>query len=98
MSAVNEHIGQLKRRHVELICLIQDVVCFFLNLFNFLSSQNVFFLKERNVESVKAAKDERLRETRNAMHVMQARLDEQLKTKLDTLNGTLKVNFHFILY
>ena len=26
MSAVNEHIGQLKRRHVELICLIQDVV------------------------------------------------------------------------
>ncbi|CAF1166698.1 unnamed protein product [Rotaria magnacalcarata] len=67
ISAVNEHIGQLKRRHVELICLIQDV--------------------ERNVESVKAAKDERLRETRNAMHVMQAKLDEQLKIKLDALNG-----------
>ncbi|CAF0782676.1 unnamed protein product [Adineta steineri] len=66
LSAVNEHIGQLKRRHVELICLIQDV--------------------ERNVESVKAAKDERLRETRNAMHVMQAKLDEQLKVKLDALN------------
>ncbi|CAF1110177.1 unnamed protein product [Rotaria sordida] len=66
ISAVNEHIGQLKRRHVELICLTQDV--------------------ERNVESVKAAKDERLRETRNAMHVMQAKLDEQLKIKLDALN------------
>jgi tripartite motif-containing protein 37 len=39
------------------------------------------------VESVKAAKDERLRETRNAMHVMQAKLDEQLKIKLDALNG-----------
>ncbi|CAF1442576.1 unnamed protein product [Adineta ricciae] len=66
ISAVNEHITQLKRRHVELICLIQDV--------------------ERNVESVKAAKDERFRETRNAMHVMQAKLDEQLKIKLDALN------------
>ncbi|CAF4530792.1 unnamed protein product [Rotaria socialis] len=71
ISAVNEHIGQLKRRHVELICLIQDV--------------------ERNVESVKAAKDERLRETRNAMHVMQAKLDEQLKIKLDALNGKLGI-------
>jgi hypothetical protein len=36
---------------------------------------------------VKSAKDERLRETRNAMHVMQAKLDEQLKIKLDALNG-----------
>lgn len=27
MSTVNEHIGQLKRRQMELICLIQDVVC-----------------------------------------------------------------------
>ncbi len=39
------------------------------------------------MESVKSAKDERLRETRNAMHVMQAKLDEQLKIKLDALNG-----------
>ncbi len=48
---------------------------------------NFYFKQERNVESVKAAKDERLRETRNAMHVMQAKLDEQLKIKLDALNG-----------
>lgn len=44
-------------------------------------------LKERNVESVKAAKEERLRETRNAMHAMQTKLDDQLKIKLDALNG-----------
>ena len=44
--------------------------------------------QERNVESVKVAKDERFRETRNAMHVMQAKLEEQLKVKLDALNGT----------
>ena len=43
------------------------------------------------MESVKAAKDERFRETRNAMHVMQAKLDEQLKIKLDALNGTLSM-------
>lgn len=49
---------------------------------------SVFCLQERNVESVKIAKDERLRETRNAMHVMQAKLDEQLKGKLDALNST----------
>lgn len=39
---------------------------------------------------MKVAKDERLRETRNAMHVMQAKLDEQLKIKLDALNGLFK--------
>ena len=39
-------VTQLKRRHVELISLVQDV--------------------ERNVESVKAAKEERVREIRNA--------------------------------
>jgi hypothetical protein len=27
MSIINEHIQQLKRRHVEFICLIQDIVC-----------------------------------------------------------------------
>lgn len=41
------------------------------------------------MESVKAAKEERLRETRNAMHLMQAKLDEQLKIKLDALNGNV---------
>jgi len=42
---------------------------------------------ERNVESVRAAKDERVREIRNAVELMIARLDSQLKTKLLTLMG-----------
>ncbi|XP_028133765.1 E3 ubiquitin-protein ligase TRIM37 isoform X3 [Diabrotica virgifera virgifera] len=42
---------------------------------------------ERNVESVRSAKDDRVREIRNAVKVMIARLDSQLKTKLLTLMG-----------
>ncbi|XP_075221281.1 E3 ubiquitin-protein ligase TRIM37-like isoform X2 [Lycorma delicatula] len=42
---------------------------------------------ERNVESVRAAKDERVREIRNAVELMIARLDAQLKAKLLTLMG-----------
>ncbi|XP_057658821.1 E3 ubiquitin-protein ligase TRIM37-like [Diorhabda carinulata] len=42
---------------------------------------------ERNVDSVRSAKDERVREIRNAVKVMIARLDSQLKTKLLTLMG-----------
>ncbi|CAF1141811.1 unnamed protein product [Rotaria sp. Silwood1] len=67
ISIVNERLGQLKRHHVELICLIQDI--------------------ERNVENVKAAKDERFREIRNVMYAMQAKLDEQCKIKLNILNA-----------
>ncbi len=40
---------------------------------------------ERNVETVRAAKDERVREIRNAVELMIARLDSQLKSKLLTL-------------
>ena len=40
---------------------------------------------ERNVEGVRAAKDERVREIRNAVELMIARLDSQLKAKLLTL-------------
>ena len=40
---------------------------------------------ERNVEMVRAAKDERVREIRNAVELMIARLDSQLKSKLLTL-------------
>uniref|UniRef100_A0A1B6LNJ5 RING-type domain-containing protein n=1 Tax=Graphocephala atropunctata TaxID=36148 RepID=A0A1B6LNJ5_9HEMI len=40
---------------------------------------------ERNVESVRSAKDERVREIRNAVELMIARLDSQLKAKLLTL-------------
>ncbi|KAJ8722901.1 hypothetical protein PYW07_004081 [Mythimna separata] len=42
---------------------------------------------ERNVESVRAAKDERVREIRNAVELMISRLDSALKAKLITLMG-----------
>lgn len=42
---------------------------------------------ERNIESVKSAKDERVREIRNAVELMIARLESQLKSKLLTLMG-----------
>ncbi|KAK7087602.1 E3 ubiquitin-protein ligase TRIM37-like isoform X2 [Littorina saxatilis] len=64
---VVEELSQLRRRHVELISLVQDV--------------------ERNIESVKNAKDERVREIRNAVELMIARLESQLKSKLLTLMG-----------
>uniref|UniRef100_A0A095CEB4 E3 ubiquitin-protein ligase TRIM37 n=1 Tax=Schistosoma haematobium TaxID=6185 RepID=A0A095CEB4_SCHHA len=68
----NEHVKQIKnemdqfkRRHLELISLLQDV--------------------EKNVQAVKQAKEERVRELRNAVELMVARLDSQLKSKLVTL-------------
>lgn len=64
---VMDDLGLLKRRHTELISLVQDV--------------------ERNIESVKNAKDERVREIRNAVELMIARLESQLKSKLLTLMG-----------
>uniref|UniRef100_A0A8D0CIC7 Tripartite motif containing 37 n=1 Tax=Scleropages formosus TaxID=113540 RepID=A0A8D0CIC7_SCLFO len=42
---------------------------------------------ERNVEAVRGAKDERVREIRNSVEMMIARLDNQLKNKLITLMG-----------
>ncbi|KAG1714255.1 E3 ubiquitin-protein ligase TRIM37 [Nymphon striatum] len=42
---------------------------------------------ERNVESVRLAKDERVREIRTTVELMIARLDSQLKCKLLTLMG-----------
>uniref|UniRef100_A0A8C5LSQ6 E3 ubiquitin-protein ligase TRIM37 n=1 Tax=Leptobrachium leishanense TaxID=445787 RepID=A0A8C5LSQ6_9ANUR len=42
---------------------------------------------ERNVEAVRVAKDERVREIRNTVEMMIARLDTQLKNKLITLMG-----------
>ena len=50
MHLLRRQVTQLKRRHVELISLVQDV--------------------ERNVESVKAAKEERVREIRNAGNIV----------------------------
>lgn len=40
---------------------------------------------ERNIESIKGAKDERVREIRNAVELMVARLENQLKNKILTL-------------
>ncbi|VDH91810.1 tripartite motif-containing protein 37, partial [Mytilus galloprovincialis] len=67
VKKITDELNQLKRRHVELISLVQDV--------------------ERNIESVKTAKDERVREIRNAVELMIARLESQLKSKLLTLMG-----------
>jgi tripartite motif-containing protein 37 len=62
---INEQINTLKRRHSELVSLVQEV--------------------ERNIDSVKTAKDERVREIRNAVELMVARLENQLKNKILTL-------------
>uniref|UniRef100_A0A8C0ZEV4 Tripartite motif containing 37 n=1 Tax=Cyanistes caeruleus TaxID=156563 RepID=A0A8C0ZEV4_CYACU len=67
VTKVNEEVGKLRRRLMELISLVQEV--------------------ERNVEAVRSAKDERVREIRNAVEMMIARLDTQLKNKLITLMG-----------
>lgn len=42
------------------------------------------------MEAVRGAKDERVREIRNAVEMMIARLDNQLKNKLITLMGNSK--------
>ena len=47
--------------------------------------------QERNIESVKNAKDERVREIRNAVELMIARLEAQLKSKLLTLVGKISL-------
>jgi tripartite motif-containing protein 37 len=62
---IHEQIKTLKRRHAELVSLVQEV--------------------ERNIEGVKNAKDERVREIRNAVELMVARLENQLKNKVLTL-------------
>ncbi|XP_029467339.1 E3 ubiquitin-protein ligase TRIM37 isoform X2 [Rhinatrema bivittatum] len=67
VTKVNEEVGKLRRRLMELISLVQEV--------------------ERNAEAVRGTKDERVREIRNAVEMMIARLDTQLKNKLITLMG-----------
>lgn len=44
-------------------------------------------LQEKNVELVKVAKDDKVREIRNAVEQMIHRLEIQLKVKLDTLTS-----------
>ncbi|KAG5885479.1 hypothetical protein JTB14_005070 [Gonioctena quinquepunctata] len=67
VAQIKDEVGQLRRRLMELISIVQEV--------------------ERNVECVRSAKDDRVREIRNAVELMIARLDSQLKTKLLTLMG-----------
>ena len=47
------------------------------------------------MEAVRGAKDERVREIRNAVEMMIARLDNQLKNKLITLMG--KPGLHCVI-
>jgi tripartite motif-containing protein 37 len=85
VTQIKDEVTQLRRRLMELISIVQEVVSCRRRLrFRFIL---FFFAKERNVESVRSAKDERVREIRNAVELMIARLDSQLKTKLLTLMG-----------
>jgi len=61
----------------------------YLYLFTFTTTQRITncAVKERNVESIKSAKDERVQEIRTAVELMIARLESQLKAKLLTLLG-----------
>ncbi|XP_045896962.1 E3 ubiquitin-protein ligase TRIM37 isoform X2 [Micropterus dolomieu] len=79
VTKVKEEVAKLRRRLMELISLVQEVlVC---------ACVCVSVGQERNVEAVRGAKDERVREIRNAVEMMIARLDNQLKNKLITLMG-----------
>lgn len=50
-----------------------------------------YFLKERNVESVRTAKDEKVSEIRHAVELIVSRLDSQLRSKLLSLVGQKNV-------
>ncbi|KAH8866430.1 E3 ubiquitin-protein ligase [Schistosoma japonicum] len=58
VKQIKNEMDQLKRRHLELISLFQDV--------------------EKNVQAVKQAKEERVRELRNAVELMEIELLESL--------------------
>ncbi|KAM8742736.1 E3 ubiquitin-protein ligase TRIM37 isoform 2-T2 [Acanthopagrus schlegelii] len=77
VTKVKEEVAKLRRRLMELISLVQEVLVCVCDVMG----------QERNVEAVRGAKDERVREIRNAVEMMIARLDNQLKNKLITLMG-----------
>ncbi|CAH8876087.1 unnamed protein product [Trichobilharzia szidati] len=68
----NEHVKQIKGEMDQLKHRHLELISLF---------QDV----EKNVQAVKQAKEERVRELRNAVELMVARLDSQLKAKLVTL-------------
>lgn len=66
------HIAQVKEEVSQLRSHLRDIVGLVLDV-------------EKNVETVRNAKDERVREIRNAVELIVGRLDAQLKNKLLTL-------------
>lgn len=70
----DQHVAQIKEESSQLRRRLLELISYV---------QDV----ERNVELVRSAKDERVREIRNAVELMISRLDSALKTKLITLMG-----------
>ncbi|CAG9838683.1 unnamed protein product [Diabrotica balteata] len=70
----DQHVSQIKDEVVQLRRRLMELI-------------SIVQEVERNVDSVRSAKDERVREVRNAVEFMIMRLDTQLKSKLLTLMG-----------
>ncbi|XP_057669302.1 E3 ubiquitin-protein ligase TRIM37-like isoform X2 [Diorhabda carinulata] len=70
----DQHVSQIKDEVVQLRRRLMELI-------------SIVQEVERNVDSVRSAKDERVREIRNAVELMISRLDSQLKSKLLTLMG-----------
>lgn len=91
IAQVKEEVSQLKSRLMELINLVKDVVSFSFSHFRVNKRCQLLFhvslsiFQEQNVETVRNAKDEKVREIRNAVELMVGRLDSHLKLKLLTL-------------
>lgn len=86
VALIKDEVSLLRRTLMELISLVQ-VNMIYLTLVGTFTVCFQFQEVERNVEAVRAAKDDRVREIRNAVELMIARLDSQLKQKLLTLMG-----------
>ncbi|KAK0091622.1 hypothetical protein PV326_002949 [Microctonus aethiopoides] len=88
VTQIKAEVGQLKRRLLEHVSIVQEVVIKLIYLsciFGLKYIESFSNIKERNVDCVRTAKDERVREIRNAVELMITRLESQLKTKLMTL-------------
>ncbi|CAG9863911.1 unnamed protein product [Phyllotreta striolata] len=70
----DQHVAQIKDEIVQLRRRLMELV-------------SIVQEVEKNVDSVRSAKEERVREIRNAVDLMVSRLDSQLKSKLLTLMG-----------
>ncbi|KAK4474485.1 hypothetical protein MN116_001635 [Schistosoma mekongi] len=70
----NEHVKQIKNEMDQLKRRRLELISLFQDI-------------EKNIQSVRQAKEERVRELRNAVELMVARLDSQLQSKLITLTS-----------